>query len=317
MKTVPDGFEDGLVAEMGGKLDLERAVVEQLGRSGAGDLVHLVEPCPGKKAMDGACSISRPAWTAPKAISPLPSSAIVSEAGSARSRKSHSQRSASTIRQRPTSWRPARQAMLPLCPPTTNTSALAALRAALEAQSADLATERAARMHLEAEIADQNAYAARLETLLRELQRARFGPRSDKLHPDHLALALEDIETAVAETKTGRNECSGGVTKAKKGETPKPRRALPATRSMRGRLSSPSSLRSCFGRKLFIEAQAWIRLPSTLKCWLTAAASPEARRAAPTETARRCRQSAAGRRSSRTSSDPRPDRPPPGPKLHR
>ena len=38
----------------------------------------------------------------------------------------------------------------------------------------------------------------RLRHLLRQLQRAQFGRRSEKLDPEQLALALEDIEQAVA-----------------------------------------------------------------------------------------------------------------------
>jgi transposase len=72
---------------------------------------------------------------------------------------------------------------------------------------------------------------ARLETLLWEMQRARFGPRSEKLHPDQLALALEEIETAVAEAKTGhekRPAAAADEAKADGSERPKPHRALPA-----------------------------------------------------------------------------------------
>jgi len=111
---------------------------------------------------------------------------------------------------------------MPAAPTMTE---IAALRAALE-------SERAARLHLEAEMADQKAYAARLETLLREMRRARFGPRSEKLHPDQLALALEEIETAIAETKTGHETRPAAATdkaaKAGARERPKPHRALPA-----------------------------------------------------------------------------------------
>jgi hypothetical protein len=76
-------------------------------------------------------------------------------------------------------------------PAAEDITEIAALQAALVAERSALAAERAARLHLEAEMADQKAYAARLETLLREMRRARFGPRSEKLHPDQLALALE------------------------------------------------------------------------------------------------------------------------------
>src|SRR5260370_41933379 len=42
----------------------------------------------------------------------------------------------------------------------------------------------------------------RLRHLLRQLQRAQFGRRSEKLDPDQLALVLEDVEQAVAQTET-------------------------------------------------------------------------------------------------------------------
>src|SRR3546814_3665486 len=61
--------------------------------------------------------------------------------------------------------------------------------------------ERAARRHVEAELADQKALVARLEQLVQEFKRAKFGPRSEKLDADQLALALEDIEVAIAEVR--------------------------------------------------------------------------------------------------------------------
>ncbi len=65
-----------------------------------------------------------------------------------------------------------------------------ALRAAVEAQVQALALENA-------ELRTRNA---RLEHLVRELQRARFGPRSEKLQPDQMELAFEDIEFALNNT---------------------------------------------------------------------------------------------------------------------
>src|SRR4051794_13335403 len=38
----------------------------------------------------------------------------------------------------------------------------------------------------------------RLIAIIKELQRHRFGPRSEKLDPDQLALMLEDIEQSIA-----------------------------------------------------------------------------------------------------------------------
>jgi transposase len=103
------------------------------------------------------------------------------------------------------------------------------LRAAFEAQARVLAEtslqldiERQARLHLDAEkseleaknsgleaknsdLAAENAFLkeakARLEYLVQELRRARFGPRSEKLDPDQQQLAFEDIEIAIAEVQ--------------------------------------------------------------------------------------------------------------------
>ncbi|MPZ12602.1 MAG: IS66 family transposase [Kiloniellaceae bacterium] len=72
---------------------------------------------------------------------------------------------------------------------------------ALARQSEALEMERAARRHVEAELADQKALVARLEQLVQEFKRAKFGPRSEKLDADQLALALEDIEVAIAEVR--------------------------------------------------------------------------------------------------------------------
>jgi hypothetical protein len=120
-----------------------------------------------------------------------------------------------------------------------------------EAQAVALAAERAARLHLEAEMADQKACAARLETLLREMRRARFGPRSEKLHPDQLALALEEIETAIAEAKTGHaRRPAAKAGKADAPERPKPHRALPAD------LPRIAAARHALGHPLFCVAYA-------------------------------------------------------------
>ena len=43
-----------------------------------------------------------------------------------------------------------------------------------------------------------NAENERLIAIIKELQRHRFGPRSEKIDPDQLALMLEDVEQAIA-----------------------------------------------------------------------------------------------------------------------
>lgn len=136
---------------------------------------------------------------------------------------------------------------MPAAPATPDLSALPPeLRAAFETQTVALAAERAARLHLEAEMADQKAYAARLETLLREMRRARFGPRSEKLHPDQLALALEEIETAIAEAKTAHEKrpVADKAATADAPKRPKPHRALPTDLPRIERVIEPED-RSC------------------------------------------------------------------------
>jgi transposase len=103
------------------------------------------------------------------------------------------------------------------------------LRAAFEAQARALAEtslqldiERKKRLQLDADkseleaknsdleaknsgLAAENVFLkeakARLEYLVHELRRARFGPRSEKLDPDQQQLAFEDIEIAMAEVQ--------------------------------------------------------------------------------------------------------------------
>src|SRR4051812_7438548 len=71
---------------------------------------------------------------------------------------------------------------------------IAALHAMLVVAWAERDAERAEKVQLAA----QND---RLRHLIRQLQRLRFGRRSEKLDPDQLNLALEDLEQAVAETE--------------------------------------------------------------------------------------------------------------------
>ncbi len=107
---------------------------------------------------------------------------------------------------------------------------LSQLPASLAAQvSAALLAEREARSTAEAQaqaLADQ---VARLEYLIKEIRRALYGRRSEKLHPDQLSLALEDLETAAAESQEAVKPAAGraapqGKTKRNLGHLPK---ALP------------------------------------------------------------------------------------------
>jgi transposase len=82
------------------------------------------------------------------------------------------------------------------------------LRALFEAQRALLEAERiradnelAARLHIESELAASKELVERLQLLVKEYERARFGKRSEKFDPDQLQLVLEDIEIAIAEAQ--------------------------------------------------------------------------------------------------------------------
>lgn len=107
-----------------------------------------------------------------------------------------------------------------------------ALRAAVEVQVEALAAENS----------DLRTRNARLEHLVRELQRARFGPRSEKLHPDQLELAFEDMEVALAAAA----EDHGAATEARTGErparTPRGPRRLPKDLPREERLLEPEDL---------------------------------------------------------------------------
>src|SRR6188508_2764338 len=76
---------------------------------------------------------------------------------------------------------------------------VAALHAMLVTAWAERDAERAEKAQLAAECDQLASQNDRLRHLIRHLQRLRFGRRSEKLDPDQLNLALEDVEQAVAE----------------------------------------------------------------------------------------------------------------------
>jgi Transposase C of IS166 homeodomain/IS66 Orf2 like protein len=94
----------------------------------------------------------------------------------------------------------------------------------LEAKNSDLAAKN---FDLAAENAFLKEAKARLEHLVHELRRARFGPRSEKLDPDQQQLAFEDIEITIAEVQESV-ECRPGASDNAKVEGPQRRsRTLP------------------------------------------------------------------------------------------
>ncbi|MBM2438638.1 transposase, partial [Marivita cryptomonadis] len=78
---------------------------------------------------------------------------------------------------------------------------------AFEAAQFELSVERAARQHEQAVGAEKDAFITELKALIEKLEgqvgqyrHAKFGPKSEKLDPAQLELALEDLEAAIAET---------------------------------------------------------------------------------------------------------------------
>src|SRR3954470_10505313 len=84
--------------------------------------------------------------------------------------------------------------------------------AALRAMLAQAWAERDAERAEEAQLAAQND---RLRHLIRQLQRLRFGRRSEKLDPDQLNLALEDIEQAIAEIEAQQEKADPALKRAR------------------------------------------------------------------------------------------------------
>ena len=68
----------------------------------------------------------------------------------------------------------------------------------------------------------------RLRQLLRQLQRAQFGRRSEKLDPEQLLLALEDIEQAIAADEANDDKKDAVAAKARSEKRRTNRGALPA-----------------------------------------------------------------------------------------
>jgi transposase len=115
-------------------------------------------------------------------------------------------------------------------------------RAAVEAQMQALAAEADLRQHLEAENAELRTRNVRLEHLVRELQRARFGPRSEKLHPDQLELAFEDIELAIAAATEGQEAAREARIGERPARTPRGPRCLPKDLPREERVIAPADL---------------------------------------------------------------------------
>ena len=104
---------------------------------------------------------------------------------------------------------------------------IAALRTLVLAAWDERDAERAAKARLLEErdqLAGQND---RLRQLIRQLQRMHFGRRSEKLDPDQLNLALEDLEQAVAAGEADQEKANPALHKARAQQRRASRGALP------------------------------------------------------------------------------------------
>src|SRR5947208_2447692 len=81
-------------------------------------------------------------------------------------------------------------------------------------QNATIAALRIERDTVRSEHEAAQAEVEKLRLLIRQLQRGRFGRRSEKLDPDQLQLGLEDLEQTVAAAEEARRSyrcgCGGG-----------------------------------------------------------------------------------------------------------
>ena len=98
----------------------------------------------------------------------------------------------------------------------------------IEALHVLLATARTERDAAIAERDQARSQIDRLRHLLRQLQRAQFGRRSEKLDPDQLLLALEDIEQAIAGNEARADKKDPAAAAARAAKRRANRGALPA-----------------------------------------------------------------------------------------
>jgi transposase len=117
----------------------------------------------------------------------------------------------------------------PLSLPPDDFDALKAFALAMAAKAAHADRLEAEVAALKAQNRDVEARLARLTSLLKSLERARYGKRSEKLGPDDVeqqSFVFEEIETGIAEIKASIDKVSGGSDKAKR--APRPRKGFAA-----------------------------------------------------------------------------------------
>src|SRR5258708_37618605 len=91
---------------------------------------------------------------------------------------------------------------------------------ALRELVAQLSSERDAALEECRRVMEQND---RLRHLLQQLRRAQFGRKSERLDPEQLQLAIEDLETAVAAEDAGQDKAAPSAEAQKKKRRAQPR----------------------------------------------------------------------------------------------
>ncbi|WP_247969604.1 transposase [Bradyrhizobium sp. 195] len=74
----------------------------------------------------------------------------------------------------------------------------------IEAERRRADDECSARLHVESELAASKETVERLELLVKEYERARFGKRSEKFNPAQMQLVLEDVEMPSPRSRSAR-----------------------------------------------------------------------------------------------------------------
>jgi transposase len=101
----------------------------------------------------------------------------------------------------------------------------AQLRARLIEVTARLEILQAERDHFKAAFEEAEAERQRLDLVLKQLNRAQFGPKSERLDPEQFQLTLETVEQEIAAATAARDDAAAGGT-----EETRRRRRAPAQR---------------------------------------------------------------------------------------
>lgn len=105
---------------------------------------------------------------------------------------------------------------------------IGALKAMIRHWAGMAAAKEAALAEKDAELTRVHDANTRLWETLRQLRRAQFGRKSEKLDPDQLSLAMEDTEQATAETSDGAEDQSATLEASRKKRRSVNRGALPS-----------------------------------------------------------------------------------------